>query len=323
MKDQDQITGLSLSEARLFNIQLLVSKEEPPAQTQEPEPPHIKEEQEELWSSEEGEQLQGPEEAHTSRLSFTAAPVRSEDNEEKPQSSQLHQSQTEDNRETEPLTSSSAQHIETGADGEDCGSPETYSNLHPDIQLEPDTDDSDSYCFEPQNKVSNGDWAQSREPQSGINVVENAKCSSNAKPFGCSVCGKGFNHNSYLKRHMRIHTGERPFRCSVCGKTFGQTGHLQSHSRCHTGEKPYRCSVCQKGFSRRPHVQIHMRVHTGEKPFSCRVCEERFTWLNQLKKHKCISGSSLLHQSQTEESREDGTGSEPARILNPQSLKSH
>ncbi|XP_032367363.1 uncharacterized protein LOC116686451 isoform X1 [Etheostoma spectabile] len=104
----------------------MVKKEVPPEQQecsssvdqQQPEaPPHIKEEQEELWSSQEGEQLQGLEEADITKFPFTPVPVKSEDDEEEAQSSQLHQRQT--------------QHMETEADGEDCGGPEPARNSHP------------------------------------------------------------------------------------------------------------------------------------------------------------------------------------------------
>ncbi|XP_042338954.1 gastrula zinc finger protein XlCGF49.1-like [Plectropomus leopardus] len=50
------------------------------------------------------------------------------------QSSQLHQTQTEENREAEPPASSSTQHMETEADGEDCGGPEPARNSHPDTE---------------------------------------------------------------------------------------------------------------------------------------------------------------------------------------------
>ncbi|XP_078112077.1 uncharacterized protein LOC144521392 [Sander vitreus] len=78
--------------------QLLVIKEEVPPEQQEcsstvdqeePEPPpHIKEE---LWSSQEGEQLPGLEEDDITKFPFTPIIVKSEDDEEEAQSSQLHQ----------------------------------------------------------------------------------------------------------------------------------------------------------------------------------------------------------------------------------------
>eukprot|EP00064_Thunnus_orientalis_P022392 superscaffoldBa00007489_g22587 len=97
---------------------------------EEPEPPHIKEEQEELWTNQEGEQLQRLQEADITKFTFTPVPVKTEDDEEKPQSSQLHQRQTEQ--------------MKTEADGEDCGGSEPARNSHPDRHFQPDTDDKTS-----------------------------------------------------------------------------------------------------------------------------------------------------------------------------------
>uniref|UniRef100_A0AAZ3P3Z6 C2H2-type domain-containing protein n=1 Tax=Oncorhynchus tshawytscha TaxID=74940 RepID=A0AAZ3P3Z6_ONCTS len=72
---------------------------------------------------------------------------------------------------------------------------------------------------------------------------------STEKPYRCHVCGKRFNWESFLKRHMRTHTGEKPYFCNECGKCYGQIGHLRVHMRNHTGERPYRCSFCKKGFT--------------------------------------------------------------------------
>ncbi|KAM6925924.1 uncharacterized protein PEZ65_009541 [Lycodopsis pacificus] len=252
--------------------QLLLVKEEVPSEQQEwsssldqedPEPSHIKEEQEELCTSQEGEQLQGLEEADV-KFSFT--PVKSEDEEEEAQSSQLHQRQTEQ--------------MGTEADGEDCGGPEPDRNLAPDRYPEPDTDEKtgDSYDTD-----EGGDWKKAREPQSGLNYVKpnevrvsDSRCSAGEKRFRCSECEKTFGTSQNLKRHMRTHTGEKPFSCSVCKKSFNDRSYLQIHMRTHTGEKPFSCSVCKKSFNVRSTLQSHMRTHTGEKPFSCSVCKKSF-----------------------------------------------
>ncbi|XP_035848898.1 zinc finger protein 2 homolog [Sander lucioperca] len=310
--------------------QLLVVKEEvPPEQQecsssvdqQEPEPPlNIKEEQEELWSSQEGEQLQGLEEADITKFPFTPVPVKSEDDEAEAQSSQLHQRQT--------------QHMETEADGEDCGGPEPARNSHP--LLQPETEDQTGDSSEPENDDS-ADWKETREPQSALNSLKHdSRCK---KRFSCSECGRRFGYKENLNRHMRTHTGEKPFSCSVCTKSFTQRGNLKTHMithtgekvfscsvckktfthswslgphmRIHTGEKPFSCSVCKKSFTQRGGLQSHMAVHTGEKRFSCSVCNKRFSRRTEVKTHKCVG------QMETEADGEDCGGPEPARNSHP------
>ncbi|XP_042368673.1 zinc finger protein 605-like [Plectropomus leopardus] len=256
--------------------QLLVVKEEVPPEQQEwtsrvdqedPEPPHIKEEQEELWIAHKGEQLL--EEADITKFTFTPAPVKSEDDEEKPQTSKLHQRHTE--------------LMET--DGEDCGGPE------PDTHLQPETDGKTGDSPEPETDDSDDYWKETRDSQSGLNSltyevpVSYSRCSTGEKPFSCCMCGKRFGSKTDLERHMRTHTGEKPFSCSVCKKSFTQSGHLQRHMRIHTGEKPFNCSVCKKSFTESGHLQNHMRIHTGEKPFSCSVCNIFFTQSGDLQRH--------------------------------------
>ncbi|XP_071058562.1 serine-rich 25 kDa antigen protein-like [Pseudochaenichthys georgianus] len=185
--------------------QLVVVKEEvPPDQREwstsvdqedtEP-PPHIKQEQEELMISQEGEQLQELEEADITKSTFTADPVKSEDDKEKPQSSQPHQRQTE--------------HIETEADGDDCRGPEPARNSDPESSLQPKTEDDTGDSSEPDtgdySEPDTGDssepdtedsaeWKETREPSSGSNSLKNRhesvsdpRCSAEKKPFSCSV----------------------------------------------------------------------------------------------------------------------------------------
>uniref|UniRef100_A0A8P4KIS5 C2H2-type domain-containing protein n=1 Tax=Dicentrarchus labrax TaxID=13489 RepID=A0A8P4KIS5_DICLA len=253
--------------------QLSVIKEEvPPEQQQEwrpsldqEEPPHIKEEQEEVRTSQEGEQLQG--------FTFTPVPVKSEDDddEEKPQSSQLHQRQTEQ--------------METD-DGEDCGGPEPARNSDPDEHLQPVSEDNSPDSTDTDD--SDCDWMQANKTPSGMEGQTNSEApdiGAKERPFPCSYCGKRFSLKGNLNRHIRDHTGERPFPCTGCDKSFKDSGSLTAHMRCHTGEQPYSCLFCGKNFSGRGNMTRHMRIHTGEKPFTCSVCSKSFHVKEHLNRH--------------------------------------
>ncbi|XP_039978081.1 zinc finger protein 629-like [Xiphias gladius] len=159
-------------------------------------------------------------------------------------SSQLHQSQTKENREAEPPATNSAEEMETEADGEDCGGPEPARNSDPDRHLQPGTEDKASICSVPETKVPVSD-----------NRLNNGK-----KPFSCSECGKTFGFKTHLQEHLRCHTGEKPFSCLVCNKCFSWRRELQRHMRIHTGEKRLSCSVCDKTFSWPYQLELHQCV---------------------------------------------------------------
>ncbi|XP_070707315.1 gastrula zinc finger protein XlCGF57.1-like [Pempheris klunzingeri] len=290
--------------------QLLVIKEEDPPQwspnleQKHPEPLHIKEEQDEVWTSQEGEQLNSLEEPDITRFPSTAVPVKSED-EEKPQSSQLHQSQTEDNREAEPPVSSSATQIKTESGGEDCGGSEPARNQDPDGHSQLSTDEKTSEIEAdsgPESDVNTWEGPQTvhiEKKKSGCDVCgkrftkqanlrRHLKIHTGEKQFGCDVCGKRFTRQETLRTHMRTHTGEKPFVCGDCGKRFAYQELLKRHMRLHTVEKQFCCDVCGKQFKRQETIKIHMRIHTGEKPFSCDVCGKRFNWAVGLKIHMII-----------------------------------
>ncbi|XP_062291797.1 oocyte zinc finger protein XlCOF22-like [Scomber scombrus] len=235
---QEVIIGEEEKQETIFNV------------NQDPGPPHIKEEQEELWTSQEGDQLQELEEADIIKFTFTPVPVKSEDDEEKPQSSQLHQTLTEQ--------------MKTEADGEDCGGSEPDRNSHPDTHLQPDTDDKTS---------DHDEWKET-----GVPVVVNCEQSCNElESLSCCECGKIFSQKGHLLIHQRIHTEEKPFSCSICGKRLVSKGSLKRHVRIHTGEKPFSCLICGKRFVFKESLRKHMRMHTGEKPFTCTVCGKSFT----------------------------------------------
>ncbi|XP_052862821.1 zinc finger protein 883-like [Anopheles cruzii] len=134
------------------------------------------------------------------------------------------------------------------------------------------------------------------------------------KPFPCKVCGKTFHtarnqraheqiHNkdqhkcphcpgkfalqSYLKDHIRTHTGEKPFMCKVCSKTFHAASSLHAHKKIHNKDQ-HKCPKCPDKFALRSRLKDHIRTHTGEKPFKCKVCCKTFHVASSLHAHKKI-----------------------------------
>uniref|UniRef100_A0A3B4GE18 C2H2-type domain-containing protein n=1 Tax=Pundamilia nyererei TaxID=303518 RepID=A0A3B4GE18_9CICH len=224
----------------------------------------IKEEQEELWTNQEGEQHNGLKVTDVTTFPFTIVTVKSEDDDkEKSQSLQLHQSQTEDNSEMEPLTSSPAKQVKTEPDEEDCGGPESEGNLDTHIYLQPKTDvkASDSSETEvsnddddwkepvsdsgPKTRHSDDVWKVSRELESGIksqgafNILN--------KSFSCSECDKEFLQRQSLQKHMTLRKN------------------VESQRTDHTEEKPFGCNVCETTLRQRYSLDRDMRVHTGEE----------------------------------------------------------
>ncbi|XP_025091950.1 transcriptional activator GLI3-like isoform X5 [Pomacea canaliculata] len=112
----------------------------------------------------------------------------------------------------------------------------------------------------------------------------------------CEYCGRVFAKKEYLRRHVRIHTGERPYRCVVCQLSFRRSHHLRRHELMHTGEKPFACHLCEKAFTRKQHLDRHVKMHTGEleRTYKCHVCEKMFFRSHHRDKHLKSHGIAAL-----------------------------
>ncbi|XP_037544469.1 uncharacterized protein LOC119421152 [Nematolebias whitei] len=161
---------------------------------QDPETLNIKEEEEELWPSQEGEQFCVKKETDDTGFAFTAVPLKSVEDEEKPLFLQLHQHQVKGEDLT---TSSSADQMKVATGGEDCGGAETTRNAdlntYEDVCSSSETEvseddegddvnDSDSQLKDlsdsgSESDIGDKDWKEGRAPESGVNTV-NKSCSS-------------------------------------------------------------------------------------------------------------------------------------------------
>uniref|UniRef100_UPI0037E97C89 uncharacterized protein n=1 Tax=Semicossyphus pulcher TaxID=241346 RepID=UPI0037E97C89 len=314
--------------------QLLVIKQEvPPEQKQwspsldqedPPEPLLIKEKQEELWTNQVGEQLEGTDTADTSTLMFTLVPVEGEeDEEEEPQSLQLCQSQTKENRDAERLKSE--------ADGEDCEGSEPDRSFSPDSHLQPVTHEETSHSSESETDDIIPDWEETGGPQSGLNPLqikftfaripvkseeeepqlqfpqtqteknrdaERLKTGADGEDCGGSEPDRRFNTGSYLPPVTPDETEceSDDSNCDWEETSEPQSGltslqnkqapeHLQKHNEVLAGEKPFSCSVCGRRYSNKNCLLVHMMRHSKGHRFSCSHCEKSFPFKGELEAH--------------------------------------
>ncbi|MED6280252.1 hypothetical protein CHARACLAT_008789 [Characodon lateralis] len=133
---------------------------------------HIKEESERIWVSQDGEQLNVKKETDYTRFPLTVVHMKSEEDEEKPMFSQLHQHQTEDR---DLPSSSLGDQIKAEIKVEDCGT--SVSSRNPDLNTHggssnyletKDVIPTESHCTSNQDSEKLYQWKPERTTQRGL-----------------------------------------------------------------------------------------------------------------------------------------------------------
>ncbi|XP_034042729.1 zinc finger protein 260-like isoform X1 [Thalassophryne amazonica] len=300
---------------------LLVIKEEALNIDQE----DIMEEQEKLWVSRQGQQLHQLEEADITKFPLTVVTVKSENDDEKLESTHVHRQSDDstDATETELVATSSSVHrtLTAQVDGEDRVGPQQSSHSGSNSHLQPDTSgrisdssetETDDFCDWKQTRDLQADtsgssdtsetktddsydWKQTRDLSSGFSCLKNmnacvstSSCSAAKKQHNCSECGKVCACMDFSNQHKGRQESEKSFTCPIQGKRLRQKRSLNRQMRIHTEEKPFGCSECGKSFVQNGTLLRHMKIHTGEKPLGCSECGKRFGQKGDLIKHMRI-----------------------------------
>lgn len=148
-------------------------------------------------------------------------------------------------------------------------------------------------------------------PERGHKKTANSKKSAGAKsqkpPHQCIECGKSFEQDYNLSRHMISHKGLPQFTCDVCPKSFYHKSDLSKHQVVHKNVGSFPCTVCLKVFKSEKNLESHAARHPTNINFKCNKCGKGFGTERSLSYHsRTHSFKKLMKAAQQEKESKSG-----------------
>ncbi|XP_073831434.1 uncharacterized protein [Musca autumnalis] len=117
--------------------------------------------------------------------------------------------------------------------------------------------------------------------------------------FPCQVCGKFFDRQYRLTRHMPVHSMDRPHACELCTYRFLTPHLLRIHMFQHKNKdvvsflmqsrpEGYQCPECPRRFEKQASLWGHRQIHKRSQQdiiYPCTVCQEKVMSVKALIEH--------------------------------------
>jgi KRAB domain-containing zinc finger protein len=112
---------------------------------------------------------------------------------------------------------------------------------------------------------------------------------STDRPFTCEFCNMKFKQKDNMQTHIRnIHhkLKEKNILCSICGKKYDKNSLLKKHMYSHTGDLlPFACNICDRRYLEIGPYNVHRFEKHNIWPYPCPKCEEKFKMKSELMQH--------------------------------------